>query len=261
MGIPNNQLETWANPVQHISAMKSHESIRNALALRNWQGSLIDVYLQGSYRNHTNVRGSSDVDVVVQYDRPGYWEAFRQDVLNDLRRSYGTVEEGNKSIKVRAGSFDADVIVCEKLSGSVEGIRFYTHRQYPRREIKNYPKLHIRNGEIKNQNTDEVYKPTVRIFKNMRNWLIERGRLNAKTAPSYFVECLLYNVPDSNFINVCDCTVLNVLNWLHQNGVRGDLSCQNGQTYLYGNAPEQWSQDRASQYINALIGMWNNWGS
>ena len=65
----------------------------------------------------------------------------------------------------------------------------------------NFPKLHIANGEQKNcqDRTDGRYKPSVRIFKNARNTATERGLLVDGAAPSYFVECLLYNVLDVCF--------------------------------------------------------------
>ena len=68
MGIPESQLETWSRQGATTTAVSTHESIRKALSADT---SLItyqdyDSYLQGSYRNSTNIRGDSDVDVVVQ---------------------------------------------------------------------------------------------------------------------------------------------------------------------------------------------------
>ena len=48
------------------------------------------------------------------------------------------------------------------------------------RGFVNYPKLHIKNGEAKNsplQTKRTEYKPTVRMFKNARNYASERGLL------------------------------------------------------------------------------------
>ena len=42
------------------------------------------------------------------------------------------------------------------------------------RWVINYPKLHYKKGVEKNQNTDGKYKPTVRMFKNVRTYLIDR---------------------------------------------------------------------------------------
>ena len=95
----------------------------------------------------------------------------------------------------------------------------------------------------------------------MRNRLVEEGKLDEKTAPSYFIECLLYNVPDPNFINVCDCTVLNALNWLVNNVQSDELKHQSVPIPLYGPSPEQWSKYDATKLVLALWNMWNEWGS
>src|SRR5215469_14994830 len=78
----------------------------------------------------------------------------------------------------------------------------------------NFPKLHIANGEARNsQNrTNGHYKPAVRMFKNARYRATERGFLD--DAPSYFVECLLYNVPDVCFTDSMQGSYADVVNHL-----------------------------------------------
>jgi hypothetical protein len=39
----------------------------------------------------------------------------------------------------------------------------------------------------------------VRVFKNMRNSMIEKGFLAEGVAPSYFIEGMLWNVPNDRF--------------------------------------------------------------
>ena len=69
MTIPESQLETWSHLGAAVSAQNTHNSIRNSLSSYKWPpGISYDVYLQGSYRNFTNIRGDSDVDVVAQLD-------------------------------------------------------------------------------------------------------------------------------------------------------------------------------------------------
>ena len=46
----------------------------------------------------------------------------------------------------------------------------------------------------------------VRVFKNMRNTMIEKGLLADGVAPSYFIEGMLSNVPNDKFagtIGIC----------------------------------------------------------
>jgi len=65
--------------------------------------------------------------------------------------------------------------------------------------IVNYPKQPSENMTRKHQATGEWLKPTVRIFKNMRNRLIRDGKIKSGVAPSYFIEGMLYNVPGDQF--------------------------------------------------------------
>ena len=120
----------------------------------------------------------------------------------------------------------------------------------------NYPKLHIKNGEEKNSaaRTKGLYKPSIRMFKNARNW----PRSQVPDAPSYFVECLLYNVPDENFSGTFQQTYYNIIKYLLNNSIL-TFSCQNGQLPLFGPTATQWNTTDASTFISALARMWDDW--
>jgi Nucleotidyltransferase domain len=300
VGIPESQLEVWARQGATVSAVGTYASVRKALLEMTTSPVRykdVDVYLQGSYRNRTNIRGDSDIDVVVQLNSTwsrdlsglsGYeaelyrgaypnatylWHHFREDVLSALRGYYGreAVSEGNKCLKIAAGTgrLSADVVVCqtyrkyERFYGIhdqsyVEGIKFWDRKDG--REVVNFPKAHHDNGAKKNGpgRTGGGYKPTVRIFKNARTHLIKRGEIEAGLAPSYFLECLLYNAPDSAFSVAHHQTFLNVLNWLYSVDL-SSLRCQNEQTLLFGPTPEQWNTTDARALIGALRRLWNGW--
>jgi hypothetical protein len=115
----------------------------------------------------------------------------------------------------------------------------------------NYPKLHIKNGEDKNLDarTKGWYKPSVRMFKNARNTI---RQLPDGCAPSYFVECLLYNVPDGNFGGTFQQTYYNVVKHLHDNPI-GNFRCQNGQISLFGTTSIQWNTTDASIFQRLAI--------
>ena len=67
MSIPESQLETWSHQGAITTAKATHESIGKALDSSEKLSQVKpEVYLQGSYRNSTNIRGDSDVDIVVQ---------------------------------------------------------------------------------------------------------------------------------------------------------------------------------------------------
>lgn len=299
MGVPESQLETWAHQGAITTARVTHESIRNALSANTSpvRNKDFEVYLQGSYKNSTNIRGDCDVDIVVQlnstfkrdlsslseteralYERNHssatyVWEDFRLDVLEALRAYYTatTISEGNKSLKVGGGSgrLPADVVVClqyrkyKRFNSTadqeyIEGIVFYSRDND--RLIINYPKQHYANGVRKNDqsNTSGWYKPTVRLFKNTRTYLVDQGTIAEDLAPSYFLECLIYNVPNAQFGGNYQETFCNVVNWLSAADLNRFI-CQNGLLSLFGNTPEQWSTEAARSLVNALIGLWNNW--
>lgn len=297
MGIPEKQLETWSNQGAVATSKATHEAIRNVLAADDVLGRKnLEVYLQGSYKNTTNIRGDSDVDLVVQLndtfsrnlsllpgaDRQRYeaahsdasytWWDLRGDVFRALREAYGAdaVKQGKKSIKVAAGSgrLAADVVPAVQYrnylwfedyqdQGYIEGIKFYAEGVRP---VVNYPKQHYDNGTKKNgaERTNGWYKHTIRMFKNARNRAVEKGLIPAGTAPSYFLECLLHNVPDSCYGGTFQDTYVNCVNWLAE----ADLElfmCQNDQLALFGSTPEQWTTASAEQLIDGLTDLWNNW--
>ena len=65
--------------------------------------------------------------------------------------------------------------------------------------IRNFPEQHSKNCTAKHQATKGNFKPMVRVFKNMRNSMIEKKLLADGIAPSYFIEGMLWNVPPDKF--------------------------------------------------------------
>jgi len=299
MAIPEAQLQTWSNQGAVATAKATHESVRNALSQATaLSGRSFDVFLQGSYKNDTNIRGDSDVDIVVRlnstfhYDlslldaaqqarwaeaystRATYvWEHFRGDVLAALVAYYGagSVNPGRNAVTIAAGGgrLSADVVVATQYylytsfwgvnqQQSADGIAFYS--QPDNRLVINYPLPHYDNGVAKNSvaRTNGWYKPSVRMIKNARTRLVEDGDLDEADAPSYFVECLIYNVPDSMFGTAYANTYYNVVKWLRGQNVSGFV-CQNGVLGLFGPAREQWSPASASTFLQALASQWDNW--
>ena len=76
------------------------------------------------------------------------------------------------------------------------------------------------------------------MFKAARNQLVSRRVLTKVDAPSYFIECLLYNVPDGLFAQELAPTYTGILDWL-KTAKLDDFQCQNGQLPLFGPQPEQ----------------------
>ncbi|GEL76665.1 nucleotidyltransferase domain-containing protein [Tenuibacillus multivorans] len=300
MAIPASTLETWSNQGATQTPKSLREKIERKLTgsqSKVQRKNQLEIYLQGSYRNSTNIYGNSDVDVVVQSDATFFsdvsdldtlekaiyerafseatytWEDYKSEVIETLEDSFGVhnVEVGNKSIKIDDGTYEADVVPCfeyrkyTSFGESAEereyipGIKFYTTTE--KRSVVNYPKEHFSKGATKNQRVSMRYKPTIRIFKNFKKKLIEKDMINKEQVPSYFVENLLYNVSDHCYDEPSIATrVYNVLKWLQDN--RESMSqfiCQNEQIYLFGNSQEQWNEDDARTFINQAITLWNEW--
>jgi hypothetical protein len=258
------------------------------------------VYLQGSYGNTTNIFGDSDVDVIVeQISSFGYdvarlndvqkaefhrayptaatytFTQFRADVEQSLTKHYGSslIDLHSKCTKVKdaSGRLNADVIPCGSyrrydpglnpllLPKPYEGIRFLRRDSGVR--IVNFPKQHRDNAVAKNQATKELYKPAVRIFKNFRNSVIADGLLAAGEAPSYFLECLLYNVPNVAFAGSYSRTAASVLVWLGEactTPAFDKLVTGSGLQWLFDSSETSWNKASAVRLILAYLKAWNS---
>ena len=158
---------------------------------------------------------------------------FRRDALKAMEMRFGRtlVAQGNKTIKLKPNSqsLAADVVVCANHrtytgpSAYMEGIMLNALQD--KRRIVNYPKLHYRNGAAKGNRTWDRYKRTVRMFKSARNRLLSEGRLRRGAAPSYFLECLLYNAPDRCYQVSSQETYASIVNWMMDINLQ-ELVCQ-----------------------------------
>lgn len=285
MAIPEQQLETWSNLGAQQGSANTYASVQTALQEHDWpQGINWIAYLQGSYPNYTNIRGDSDVDVVVESTNVFYNDAeqqyhqqlgltgggaygfseFRAQVKAALCNYYGAnlvLDSTNgKCFEVAGHSsrLPADVVPCitfesyTQATHTATGIALWP-RVGPR--IVNYPKIHLQNGSNKNSNCNNNYKPNVRVFKNARNRA-------GNGFPSYFFESLLYNVPTTAFGSNRSATFVNAMQSLI--GARDDGSlqrfrCQNEQQLLFGNQAYQIPIEEAHACINALAYLWHMW--
>ncbi len=153
-------------------------------------------------------------------------QGLRTAVTNALRTYYGSsrVHSRNKCIRVdkRDGYVDADVVPAQEYrlyerfpsyaaASYIEGISI---QPLAGGRVVDYPKQHIKNGEAKNGQCLNLYKPTVRQVKRLRRSAVNAGRLGPKDAPGYLLECLTYNVPRDRFVADDKNRVWNELVWL-----------------------------------------------
>ena len=67
MRIPESTLSRWSHHQAVTAFKRAHVPIREALDAHKGQKQFkYEVFLQGSYKNDTNLGGDSDVDVVVR---------------------------------------------------------------------------------------------------------------------------------------------------------------------------------------------------
>jgi hypothetical protein len=126
--------------------------------------------------------------------------------------------------------------------------------------IANYPKQHSENLTAKHHATGNKFKPLVRIFKNMRSKLIDDGLIAEGSAPSYYIEGLLYNVPNDKFVGDYQDIFLNILKWLYETKDRTEFVCANEQYYLLrDNSHTCWACADGEKFINGAIKLWNEW--
>lgn len=253
------------------------------------KGRNISVFAQGSYRNNTNVRVESDVDIcVLCYDTyyPDFsfangfdntdmqsepatysYGQFKNEVEQALVAKFGRrmVSRGNKAFDVHETSYrvDADIVPC------------FEHRRYTYRSsyghfqylsgteffpdiggyVINWPQQQYDNGVAKNKATNNRYKYLVRALKRLRYEMEDKGIATAKPIPSFLIECLVWNVPNEGFNHdAYDANMRHVLAHTF-NGTTTDDSCKewgevNELKYLF-RFGQPWTREQAHAFLSA----------
>lgn len=233
MKVSEEQLSRWAQALSESEETRCQNAAnRIREVVQDEFGSDVSVFLQGSYRNRTNIRQDSDVDIVVLHngyyfpnvnglsesEQKTYWEnftsspytfqQFKSEVHELMNKTFdaSSVTRKDKCIRVEGNSYrvNADVVPCfvhKRIRSNneieAEGIEFALDSGG---RTVSFPKQHYDNGVTKNQNTNSMYKAIVRILKNVRNGLIAEGTIAKNMVSSFLIECLVWNVlPHSHF--------------------------------------------------------------
>lgn len=182
----------------------------------------LKVFAKGSYANNTNVRSDSDVDVAVKCTNVQYWgehtqgahppssgysgpwtpSKLRSELVAALRAKFpGQVDtSGSTAIHIDATStrVDIDVVPCFDYRYYFSATSWRDGAKVFKKDgssIVNYSDQQLTHGNAKNTRTRRYYKRTVRILKRLENAMVEADY--HREVPSFFVECLVYNISDS----------------------------------------------------------------
>ena len=298
MTIPLAQLKTWSGQGSITQSKNTYATVKGALEDANatYTNRNFKVFLQGSYGNDTNIYAESDVDVIIRYDgaffhnideRPAEEQAafntahpgegaysykdFKNHVVGALSAKFGnSVKPGTKAIKIEGNDNrrNADVIVAfefkhyyhfksQSNESHVTGMCFFASDGT---RIANYPNQHCENLTTKHQATSNNLKPLIRIFKNMRSKMVDEGLIVKGSAPSYYVEGLLYNVPNDQFSGDLQDITLKILGWLNKTTDRSDFVCANKHYYLLRDGyPTCWPCEDGANFIKAAQKLWDDW--
>jgi hypothetical protein len=293
VAIAEKQLETWAKQGPIGQFTDTYNTFRGHLLDKGAPYALADVevFLQGSYGNTTNVYADSDVDIVLKHDGAYFYDLtelkpqeveryksahtsevdygysqFKAQAEEYIKRLYNGVQSGKRALHIPGNQNrrNADVIICEEFRRYYgyggngpkyhEGIAFKSGGK----RIENFPRQHSANCTTKHQSTNGNFKPMVRVFKNMRNTMIEKGLLGEGIAPSHFIEGMLWNVPNDKFTGDYQDMWVACYNWV----VTADetmLACANDLYWLVReNSSVCWPSANFHAFTAALKKYWES---
>jgi hypothetical protein len=286
-------LKSWAKAPGQTELDKCDNAVsavRKAIdANENLSKLSIKVFAQGSYCNRTNVREDSDVDVCVRcsdsffyylppeltnadcgFAVPGpvNYATYKNDVGVALTSYFknGHVTPGRKAFDIKENTYRiaADVVPCfeyrryAKDTTHIKGTAFDPDNGG---RIVNWPDQNYSNGVTKNTATGGRFKDVVRILKRLRYKMCEEKIAAADPIPSFLVECLVWNAPNSAFgYSTYTSDVREVLANLFNNTIKLETCEEWGEInelkYLFkgGNT---WTLAQAHAFISAA---WDYWG-
>lgn len=222
------KLARWTVPSSESEQTKQDRTermIRDALARHHaLAGVRLKVYAKGSYRNNTNVRSDSDVDIAVECMEAQYWNEktpgsrghvgvyagqwtppkLRAEVTAALKAKFGSDVDasGSTAIQVHSSTarVEADVVPCFDYRYYVTGSRYLSGAKVFKTDgssVVNYSARQLQYGTDKNNATNYAYKKVVRILKRVENAMVSERR--HREVPSFFIECLVFNCPNPLF--------------------------------------------------------------
>lgn len=276
-------LEKWSHRINADRIEDTLAVVKKAIGAYKGFPPTVKVafYLHGSHRHTTNIEYNTPLDVAVEITsvvgsskdgsnpfhgkRYSYF-SFKSDVVQCLENAFGaeSVEEGNNTIHLlgSVNRLPVNVLVCFKYKLILRHGRDETERVgiafYPKMSKKlvvNFPKQHQANEAIKDKGAQGHFISTVRVFKNIRKYLIEKGELDTKRVPAYFLESFISNAPSGMFTQNYVESIDNLLDFWSKNAWRNYLAIDGFRT-LWGEYPQNWNIEDARYFLDILRKNW-----
>ena len=248
----------------------------------------IDVFVQGSYKNGTNVKTESDVDTgsvckdsfIIGFppgvsgaaqqetfkistgiiDASYHYSQYKNELGSALTSYFGRdyVKRGNKAFHINETRrrVDADVAPFFEYRRYTanreyhEGVALYTDKES--KLIVNWPKQHYDNGCQKNSETGKRFKAITRCVKSLAIEM-QGKRIPESNVPGFLIECLLWNVPSNlfNHENYSDDVKSCLLHCYH--ATKSDDTCKDwcevsGMKWLFVGQ-DNWTRDQANKFV------------
>ena len=256
----------------------------------------VDIYMHGSYASKTNIYFPSSLEIVVELKqteefhpelvKPGDYHLYNNYFVNKLPLEFtpqsfrdlfftkfceivgAKASESHKTISFESigkVKHSVEITPCFSFIFEGEGGEKYKgillYDQSMGSHIVSFPKRHAENGKIKDIATKGNFKRTVRLFKSLNAiYAREFDVSQPGSATGYFIECLLYNVPNKLFLDnkggEFSDIFLKVMNYLIHCDL-DEFTCQNQVWQLFGTAKEFWNIKRAGDFLGAIWHLYN----
>ncbi|MDR0384182.1 MAG: hypothetical protein LBH47_02585 [Christensenellaceae bacterium] len=193
----------------------------------------VEIYLQGSYANQTNIAFQSKLEIIIKVKKTKAFDPikmkpdefllknnfyidffhvydvkkFKKDIMRAI------YDEINQKLKIEAVNFtipmfdglkhDIDITPCFSYKyfgangGTIPCLLVYNNSI--EEHFLMFNNLHAENGNLKDRLTNGKFKEIVRLVKTIIG-ISRREELNIKFVRGYLVECLLYNVPNEMYL-------------------------------------------------------------
>jgi hypothetical protein len=191
------------------------------------------------------------------------YATFKNELEEALVARFGrpSVTRGSKAFDIKANSYrvEADVSAFfehRRYTSStryISGVEMIPDDFKPPR-IRNWPEQHYANGVNKNDASQRRFKRVVRILKSLSNEMAANGIESAKKAPSFLIECLVWNTPNehlmqSSYVSTVRATLAHLFNKTLNDAPCSEWGEVSELKYLFRSS-QPWTRASAHQFLS-----------